>query len=94
MYSSITITKEVSRGTKKVIASPPKDLKNSNFFLKNAILSYQRRGLRPEPLYFDVNTCNLAKLGKKRTIFKHLFDFAENFDSFQVFVSSEILNFG
>ena len=45
---------------------PPKGLKNSNFFLKNGKFSYQRRGLRPTPLFFGVNTCNLAKFDLKK----------------------------
>ena len=51
-----------------------KGLKNSNFFLQNAKFSYQRQGLRPALLIWGVNTCNLAKLGQKRTIFKRLFN--------------------
>ena len=72
MYRSITLTKGVVKGAKEAIA-PPEMSKKQHFFLKHAKFSCQRRGLRPAPLFWGVNTCNLAKLGQKRTIFKHVF---------------------
>ena len=60
-----------SWGQKKQLPAPERS-ENSNFFLKNAKFSYQRRWLRPALLFLGVNTCNSAKLSQKRTIFKRV----------------------
>ena len=72
--------------------SPRKVSKTAIFSKKMQNFLTSGGRLCPAPTtFFGVNTCNLAKLGQKRTIFKRVFDFAKNFDIFQVFASPKIL---